>query len=156
MRFAFHLLEGALNGLGFRILWYENIFIICDVFNLLHVFLQCKIPLRQRYWKIYKQAWTYIIDKSEKYDYNYDLIHQLYQLDSNCTSAYNQQRILKIINNLTIKNKSISFRELKKLVKDIDDISISEDILRREVEILILRGLLDCQIQGDQLIFSHH
>ncbi|MBY8984153.1 MAG: hypothetical protein KGD65_03720 [Candidatus Lokiarchaeota archaeon] len=94
------------------------------------------------------------LDKSNEYDYNYDLIHQLYQLDSNCKSAYHQQRILEIIKNISINKSSISLDELDKLLRDMDNLNISEDILRREVELLILRNLLDCKIEGDQLIFS--
>ena len=94
------------------------------------------------------------LDKSSEYDYNYDLIHQLYQLDSNCKSAYHQQRILEIIKNMPINKNSISLDELDKQLRDMDNLNISEEILRREVELLILRNLLDCKIEGDQLIFS--
>ena len=94
------------------------------------------------------------LDKSNEYDYNYDLIHQLYQLDSNCKSAYHQQRILEIIKNISISKNSISLDELDKQLRDMDNLNISEEILRREVELLILRNLLECKIEGDQLIFS--
>ena len=94
------------------------------------------------------------LDKSNEYDYNYDLIHQLYQLDSNCKSAFHQQRILEIIKNILINKNSISLDELDKQLRDMDNINISEDILRREVELLILRNLIDCKIEGDRLIFS--
>ena len=94
------------------------------------------------------------LDKSSEYDYNYDLVHQLYQLDSNCISAYHQQRIIEIIKNIPIKKNSISLDELNKLLKDMDNLNLSEEILRREVELLILRNLLVCKIEGDQLIFS--
>jgi len=95
-------------------------------------------------------------DKSSEYDYNYDLVHQLYQLDSNCKSAYHQQRILEIIKNIPIIKNSIKLDEIYKLLRVKGDLNISEEILRREVELLILRNLLNCKIEGDQLIFSHH
>jgi len=95
-------------------------------------------------------------DKSSEYDYNYDLVHQLYQLDSNCKSAYHQQRILEIIKNIPITKNSIKLEEIYKLLRVKVDLNISEEILRREVELLILRNLLNCKIEGDQLIFSHH
>jgi hypothetical protein len=95
-------------------------------------------------------------DKSSEYDYNYDLVHQLYQLDSNCKSAYHQQKILEIIKNFPITKNSIKFEEIHKLLRVKVDLNISEEILRREVELLILRNLLSCKIEGDRLIFSHH
>jgi len=95
-------------------------------------------------------------EKSSESDYNYDLVHQLYQLDSNCKSAYNQQRILEIIKNIPIIKNSIKLDEIYKLLRVKGDLNISEEILRREVELLILRNLLNCKIEGDQLIFSHH
>lgn len=95
-------------------------------------------------------------DKSSEYDYNYDLVHQLYQLDSNCKSAYHQQKILEIIKNFPITKNSIKFEEIHKLLRVKGDLNISEEILRREVELLILRNLLSCKIEGDRLIFSHH
>jgi len=94
-------------------------------------------------------------DKSSEYDYNYDLVHQLYQLDSNCKSAYHQQKILEIIKNFPITKNSIKFEEIHKLLRVKVDLNISEEILRREVELLILRNLLNCKMEGDQLIFSH-
>lgn len=95
-------------------------------------------------------------DKSSEYDYNYDLVHQLYQLDSNCKSAYHQQKILEIIKNFPITKNSIKFEEIHKLLRVKVDLNISEEILRREVELLILRNLLSCKIEVDRLIFSHH
>ena len=95
-------------------------------------------------------------DKNSEYDYNYDLVHQLYQLDSNCKSAYHQQRVLEIIKNISIKNNSIKLDEIYKVLKGKGDLNISEEVLRREVELLILRNLLNCKLEGDQLIFSHH
>jgi hypothetical protein len=94
------------------------------------------------------------LDKSSEYDYNYDLVHQLYQLDSNCKSAYHQQRILDIIKLIPVSDKSISLVELKRLLEDVEKLNISEEILRREVEILILRNLLQGKIEGNHLILS--
>lgn len=95
------------------------------------------------------------LDKSSEYDYNYDLIHQLYQLDSNCQSAYHQQRILEIIKIMPITKNLIKLDEINKFLRVKGDLNISEEILRREVELLILRNLLNCKMEGDQLIFSH-
>ena len=94
-------------------------------------------------------------DKTSENDFNYDLVHQLYQLDSNCKSAYHQQRILEIIKNIPIPNNSIKLEEIYEILRVQEDLDITEEILRREVELLILRNLLNCKIEGDKLIFSH-
>ena len=90
----------------------------------------------------------------EKQDnFNYNLTHKLYQLDSNALSLYNQQKILDLISNLSQKQNVITFAELQKKLKKVDDIALDEAILRREIEILILRELITCNIEGDKLIF---
>ncbi len=96
------------------------------------------------------------IEKNGESDFNYNLVHQLYQLDSNCKSAHHQQVILEIIKDIPTGNNSISFEELSNKLKLKENLLISEEILRREVEILILRNLLSCKIEKNKLIFSHH
>ena len=91
------------------------------------------------------------IDK--KGDFDYDLTHKLYQLDSNCNSLYNQQVILNHINDISRKQESISFQEINLLIKKSTKLDLSDDILRREIELLILRNLLNCKIEGDLLKF---
>ena len=86
-------------------------------------------------------------------NFNYNLTHKLYQLDSNTLSLYNQKKILDIISNLSQKQNAITFAELQKKLKEVDDIALDETILRREIEILILRELILCNIEGDKLIF---
>lgn len=86
-------------------------------------------------------------------NFNYNLTHKLYQLDSNTLSLYNQKKILDIISNLSQKQNAITFAELQKKLKEVDDIALDETILRREIEILILRELISCNIEGDKLIF---
>jgi hypothetical protein len=60
---------------------------------------------------------------------------------------------LDIISNLSQKQNAITFAELQKKLKEVDDIALDETILRREIEILILRELISCNIEGDKLIF---
>jgi hypothetical protein len=91
------------------------------------------------------------IEKNSNFDYN--ITHRLYQLDSNTHSLYNQRVILKIIKNLSKKRESISFRELKREVQERNELELSIDIIRREIEILILRNLLSCRIERDKIIF---
>ena len=91
------------------------------------------------------------IEKAGNFDYS--LTHKLYQLISNSHSLYNQQIILKVIQKESSQQELISFTELKEILKECENIDIDESILRREVEILILRSLLRCKIEGDELVF---
>ena len=90
-------------------------------------------------------------EKKNNYDYN--LTHRLYQLDSNAHSLYNQQVILHIINDLSNRYDSISFQELNQVLREKNKLNLSNDILQREIEILILRNLISCRIDGEKLIF---
>lgn len=94
------------------------------------------------------------IEKSSGNNYNYNLTHQLYQLDSNCRSAFHQQIILEQLKSISIKTKSLSFKELNQVLRKKIGLNISEEILRREIELLILRNLLKCELKGNQLVFS--
>lgn len=93
-------------------------------------------------------------EKNNGYDYNYDVIHQLYQLDSNCRSVYNQQIILNHLKNISDKKKSISFEELNQELKDKYNLNLNDQILRREVELLILRNKLYCKIDKATIILE--
>ncbi len=86
-------------------------------------------------------------------DFNYNLTHRLYQLDSNIHSLFNQQVILNHINEISKKQGSISFQEINLLIKKSTKLDLSDDILRREIELLILRNLLNCEIDGNLLKF---
>ena len=91
------------------------------------------------------------IDKAGDFDYN--LTHKLYQLFSNSQSLYNQQIVLGTIQKISQEFKSISFLKLNEIVKKNDNLDIDEQILRREVEILILRSLIEGKIEGNDLVF---
>jgi len=90
-------------------------------------------------------------DKSGNFDYN--LTHKLYQLISNSQSLYNQQRVLSVVKKISLEQKSISFIDLKEILNEQENVELDELVLRREVEILILRSLLDGKIEGKDLIF---
>ncbi|MHA1915541.1 MAG: hypothetical protein ACW986_04790 [Promethearchaeota archaeon] len=92
-------------------------------------------------------------EANDESDFNYNLIHELYQLDSNCKSAYNQQLILERLLNLSNNEFVINFAELKEDIRKNNDLDLSEDILRREVELLILRNLINCRIEGNKIVF---
>ena len=91
------------------------------------------------------------IDKNADFDYN--LTHRLYQLYSNCRSLYNQKIILNFINSISKISSSITFRELNQRLKNEINISLEEAILKREIELLVLRGLLSCRIEKNKIIF---
>ncbi|MFX0020217.1 MAG: hypothetical protein ACFFDL_16820 [Promethearchaeota archaeon] len=86
-------------------------------------------------------------------NFNYNLTHKLYQLDSNARSLNNQQKILNLISKISQQQSSITFTELQKRLKEIESIALDETILRREIEILILRNLVSCNIEGNKLTF---
>lgn len=90
-------------------------------------------------------------DKAGSFDYN--LTHKLYQLISNSQSLYNQQKVLSVIKQISSKQKSISFLELERILNEQANIELDEQLLRREVEILILRSLLTGRIEGNNIIF---
>ena len=90
-------------------------------------------------------------DKAGDFDYN--LTHKLYQLISNSQSLYNQQKVLSAIQKISQKRKSISFLELKEIVNEHENLDIDEQVLRREVEILILRSLLEAKLEENDLVF---
>jgi len=90
-------------------------------------------------------------DRAGNFDYN--LTHKLYQLISNSQSLYNQQRVLSTIQKISQNQKSISFPKLMVILKEQENLDIDEQILRREVEILILRSLLEVNIEGNDLVF---
>jgi len=92
-------------------------------------------------------------DIEKQGNFNYNLTHKLYQLDSNALSLYNQQKILNLITRISQKQNSISFTELRKKLKEVENIALDETILRREIEILILRELASCNIEGNKLLF---
>ena len=90
-------------------------------------------------------------DKAGSFDYN--LTHKLYQLISNSQSLYNQKRVLSVVKKISHAQKSISINELSEILKKQENIELDELILRREVEILILRSLLECKIENNNLVF---
>ena len=90
-------------------------------------------------------------DKAGNFDYN--LTHKLYQLISNSQSLYNQQRVLSVVKEISQKQKSISFNDLKEILFKQENVELGELILRREVEILILRSLLQGKIKENDLVF---
>ncbi|MFX1420608.1 MAG: hypothetical protein ACFE9N_17055 [Promethearchaeota archaeon] len=90
------------------------------------------------------------LEKKGNFDYN--LTHRLFQLDSNSRSLYNQQLILRVIKDISINYDSISLPELNQILTAEKNLNLKLDILRREIELLILRNLLPFKIENDILI----
>lgn len=88
-------------------------------------------------------------------DFEYELIHRLYQLISNANSFYNQQVILGILNSNTLnKNqKFIYVEELGEHLKKEAGLELDISTLKRELELLVLRDLTSLQIEGNKIIF---
>ena len=99
-----------------------------------------------------------LIDKlkiaEKKADFNYNLTHRLYQLDSNSRSLYNQQIILANVRDLFKKYKSITFQELNHVLRSKNKLNLTDEILRREIELLILRNQLAWNIEKDTIILN--
>ena len=85
-------------------------------------------------------------------DFDYTFTHQLYQLDSNARSLHNQQIILKYLQTILSDQNIITFHELNQMIKKDLQLNLSDDILRREIEILILRNQLTCKLDGENII----
>ncbi len=85
-------------------------------------------------------------------DFDYNLTHKLYQLDSNSRSLYNQQIILDRLNSINKEKTMISVTEFNEMLKLRDNLILEEPILRRELEILILRGIISIEFKGNMLI----
>ena len=104
----------------------------------------------------YKEA-IIILEKLKELDkkgtFAYDLTHKLYQLSSNTHSLYNQQIILRNIEELSKNIEGISISSLNKMLKDKDQLDLTEDILLREIELLILRGMLKAKLDKGEIYF---
>ena len=105
----------------------------------------------------YKEAIN-LIEKLKKIEqksyFDYNLSHKLYQLDSNLHSLYNQQIIIENVRDLSKKHKTISFQKLNQIIRDKNEISLNNDILRREIELLILKNQLPWRIEKDIIILK--
>ena len=105
----------------------------------------------------YKEA-LIILEKLKKIernsDFDYNLTHKLYQLISNARSLYNQQRILKVINKISEVQKLITFEELRQVMGKEESFKLDLEVLKKETELLILRGVLECKIELNSLVFS--
>jgi replicative DNA helicase len=88
-------------------------------------------------------------------DFNYNLTHKLYQLISNTESLLNQKVILEMIREKSNDNKSISIQELHKALSGRESLSLSKSTLKREIELLILRGSLEAKLDADKIKLGH-
>ena len=92
-------------------------------------------------------------DIEQKGNFEYSLTHQLFQLFSNAHSLYNQQKIKDELNRILMKQKVWPLNKLNQLLKERIDLDLDDKTFRKELELLILRGLIPCSIEGDLVIF---
>lgn len=93
-------------------------------------------------------------EKDKASDFDYTFTHQLYQLDSNARSLYNQQIILNRIKEISLNQKVITFHDLNQILKSNNELNVSDEILKREIEILILRNQLKCKLARETINFN--
>ena len=91
------------------------------------------------------------LDKARDVDYN--IAHKMYQLLSNSHSLYNQQIILKKLEEISEIIEGISISSLNQTLKEENKLDLTEDILLREIELLILRGLLKAKLDKGEIFF---
>ena len=89
----------------------------------------------------------------QKGDFDYALTHKLYQLLSNAHSLYNQHALVDVLSELSKGVDSISFSELQQELKVRKGMDLEVSILKREVELLILRDLIQFGIDEDRVKF---
>lgn len=102
----------------------------------------------------YKDAMKLLNDlkkiESEE-DFNYNLTHKLYQLISNTESLSNQKIILEMIRDKSDDNNSIEIEDLHNALSNKESLSLDKSTLKREIELLILRGALEAKLEGDYI-----
>ena len=92
-------------------------------------------------------------DIEQKSNFEYNLTHQLFQLFSNAHSLYNQQKIKDGMNAMLMKQKTMALTDLNQLLKERIGLDLDDKTFQKELELLILRGLITCSIEGDLVIF---
>ncbi|MFW9951965.1 MAG: hypothetical protein ACFFKA_17745, partial [Candidatus Thorarchaeota archaeon] len=60
----------------------------------------------------------------------------------------------KTINKISQNENSISLVDLNQRIKEERNLELKPSILKREIELLILRSLVKCQIEGDNIILT--
>jgi len=85
-------------------------------------------------------------------DFDFNLTHKLYQLISNLESLMNQKEISGVLGNLSKLRDKISIEELEEILNK-KELNFEEGILQREIELLILRGLINLKIDGNIIYF---
>ncbi len=87
-------------------------------------------------------------------DFDNSLTHKLYQLISNAESLLNQKRITNGVLKLAETHEKIDFEFLSNYLRSNMDLDLEPEIVRREIELLILRGKIPYIISDKSLVFS--
>lgn len=88
-----------------------------------------------------------------KGDFDNNLTHKLYQLISNAESLLNQEKITEGLSGLSEKHQKMDFKSLSDYFKKHKDLDLKPEIIRREIELLILRGKISHTIKKGSLVF---
>ncbi|TFF99637.1 MAG: hypothetical protein EU541_04430 [Promethearchaeota archaeon] len=92
--------------------------------------------------------------EEQKEDFDPNLTHKLYQLISNAESLLNQSSLIEGLIELAQKNHSIAFKDLSEYFSKHKNINLKPAIIRREIELLILREKIPYKIKQNKLIFE--
>jgi Rad3-related DNA helicase len=92
------------------------------------------------------------IELKENFDNN--LTHKLYQLISNAESLLNQKRITEGLTKIAQGHKRMDFKSLSEYFSKHMNLNLEPEIVRREIELLILRGKVPYKIKKKTLVLQ--
>lgn len=87
-------------------------------------------------------------------DFDNSLTHKLYQLISNAESLLNQKKITEGLSEISEKHQKMDFESLCDYFRKHRDLDLKPEIIRREIELLILREKIPYTIEGKSLILK--
>lgn len=92
------------------------------------------------------------IELKENFDNN--LTHKLYQLISNAESLLNQKKITEGLTKIAQDYERMDFKSLSKHFNKHMNLNLEPEIMRREIELLILRGKIPYKIKEKTLVLQ--
>jgi hypothetical protein len=92
------------------------------------------------------------IELQENFDNS--ITHKLYQLISNAESLLNQKNIIEALSDVAQKHDQMDFEALSTYFRKYKNLDLTPPIIRREIELLILRDKIPYKIKQNSLIFQ--
>jgi len=89
-----------------------------------------------------------------KGNFDNSLTHKLYQLISNAESLLNQKNISDALSKLAQDHERMDFETLSEYFRKHMDLDLKPEIMRREIELLILRGKIPYKIKKKTLVLQ--